>query len=82
MCKVAIYSVKRYKMDLSNLPTNLETITLNEQTSYRLNEINKIKDYFESEIKEEGLSVKKLSKYITGFDYTDKILTVFLTIFS
>ena len=26
--------------------------------------------------------MKKLSKYITGFDYCDKILTVFLTIFS
>ena len=33
-------------MDLSNLPTNLETITLNEQTNYRLIEIGKIKDYF------------------------------------
>ena len=26
--------------------------------------------------------IKKLSKYITGFDYCDKILTVFLTLFS
>ena len=29
-----------------DLPTNLETITLNEQTNYRLNEINKIRNYF------------------------------------
>ena len=32
-----------------DLPTNLETITL---TNYRLNEINKIKNYFECAIKE------------------------------
>ena len=69
-------------MDLSNLPTNLETITLNEQTSYRLNKIGKIKDYFESEIKDQELLIKKLRKYITGFDYTGKILTVFVTVFS
>ena len=34
-----------------DLPTDLETITLNEQTNYRLIEIGKIKDYFGSEIK-------------------------------
>ena len=28
-------------------PTNLETISLNEQTNYRLMEISKIKDYLE-----------------------------------
>ena len=67
-------------MDLSNLPTNLETITLNEQTSYILIEIGKIKDYFDREIKDQELLIKKLSKYITGFDYTDKILTIFLTV--
>ena len=38
---------------MNELPTNLPTITLNEQTNYRLNEINKIKDYFVSEIKEQ-----------------------------
>ena len=60
-------------MNLSNLETN----TLNEQTNYRLNEIGKMKDYFELEIKDQELLIKKLSKYITCFDYTDKILTVF-----
>ena len=69
-------------MDLSNLPTNLDTITLNEQTNYRLMEIGKIKDYFNQEIKDQQIFVKKLSKYITGFDYTDKILTFSLTVFS
>ena len=69
-------------MDLSNLPTYLGTITLNEQTNYRLIEISKIKDYFDQEIKDQELLVKKFSKYITGFNYTDKILTVFLPVFS
>ena len=51
-----------------DLPTNLETITLHEQTNYRLNEINKIKNCFLCEIKERETIIKKLSKYISGFD--------------
>ena len=69
-------------MNELKIPTNLETISLNEQTNYRLNEISKIKNYFECEIKDQELLTKTLSKYITCFDYTDKILTAFLTIFS
>ena len=69
-------------MDLSSLPNNLETITLNEQTNFRLMKIGKIKDYFDQKIRDKQRLVKKLGKYITGFDYTDKILTVFLTVFS
>ena len=45
-------------MDLSNLPTNLETITLNEQTNYKLMEIGKIKDYFNQETKDQKILVK------------------------
>ena len=64
-------------------PTNLETISLNEQTSYRLIEIGKIKDYFDQEIKYQQLLTSKLSKFLTGLtDYADKILTVFVTVFS
>ena len=64
-------------MNELKLPANLETVAINEQTNFRLNEINKIKDCFKCEIKERELVIKKLSKYITGFSYTDKILTVF-----
>ena len=64
------------------IPTNLETISLNEQTNYRLIEIGKIKDYLEPEIKYQQLLTSKLSKYLTRFDYADKIVTVFLTVFS
>ena len=45
-------------------------------------EIGKIKDYFDQEIKYQQLLTSKLSKYLTGFDYADKILAVFLTVFS
>ena len=49
---------------------------MNDQTRFRLNEINKIKDYFNSEIQETKTISKKLSKYIVAFDYTDKIFIV------
>ena len=41
-------------------------------TKYRLDEINKIKDYLNSEIKERK-DIKKNSKYIVAFDYADKL---------
>ena len=45
-------------------------------------EIVKIKDYVDQEIKYQQLLTSKLSKYLTGFDYADKILTIFFTVFS
>ena len=41
-------------------------------TKYRLDKINKIKDYLNSEIKERK-DIKKISKYIVAFDYADKL---------
>ena len=67
-------------MDLT--PTSLETITLNEQTNYRLMEIGKIKDYFNQEIQYQQYLTNKLGKCLTFFDSTNKILTEFLTVFS
>ena len=67
-------------MNELKIPTNLETISLNEQTNYRLMEIGKIKDYFDQEIKYQQSLTSKLSKYLTGLDYADKILTIFLTV--
>ena len=52
--------------------SNLNAIPLNDQTKFRLNEINKIKDYFNTEIQERKTMSKKLSKYIAAFDYIDK----------
>ena len=42
---------------------------LSDQTKFRLNEINEIKDYFNSEIKERKIMNKNLSKHIATFDY-------------
>ena len=44
-------------------------------TKFRLDEINKIKDYLNAEIKERKDIVKKNSKYIVAFDYADKLFT-------
>ena len=40
---------------------------------YRLDEINKIKDFFNNEIKERKDIIKKLNKYLVSCDYLDKI---------
>ena len=69
-------------MRLTSLLNNLETININEQTNYRLMEIGKIKDYFNKEIQYQQSLRSKLGKHLTCLDYTDKILTVFLTVFS
>ena len=69
-------------MNELKIPTNLETISLNEQTNYRLMEIGKIIDYLEQKIKYQQLLTSELSKYLTCLDYTVKILNVFLTVFS
>ena len=50
---------------------------VDDQTEFRLNEINKIKDYFEFEIREREAVIKKLSKYTSALDYTDKTLIAF-----
>ena len=53
--------------------SDLIKISLSDQLKFRLNEINKIKDYFNSEIKEREALSKKLGKYIAVFDHADKI---------
>ena len=46
------------------------------QTKFRLSEISKTDNYFNSEINQRKSCSKKLSKYVTTFDYMDKILIV------
>ena len=52
---------------------NLNVIELTDVNKYRLDEINKIRDYFNNEIKERKDIIKKLNKYLVSFDYLDKI---------
>ena len=47
-------------------------IELTDVNKYRLNEIYKIRDYFNNEIKERKDINKKLNKYLVIFDYLDK----------
>ena len=49
---------------------------LSNQTQFRLNKINKVKDYFMAEICERVAMSKRLTKYIATFDYFDKVLLV------
>ena len=49
---------------------------LSEQTKFRLSEIIGIENYFHQEINQRKSCSKKLNKYVTTFDYIDKILIV------
>ena len=49
---------------------NLE---LNEIAKFRLDEIKKVKEYFNNEIKERKDIINKINKYIVAFDYSDKV---------
>ena len=60
----------------------METINLEDQSNYRLSDISQIKNYFNEEIQYQQSLTNKLSKYLTVFHYSNKILTVFLTVFS
>ena len=51
-----------------------EISELKDLTKYRLDEVNKVKDYFNAEIKERKDIVKKISKYIVAFDYAKFLL--------
>ena len=48
-------------------------IELTNANKYKLDEINKIRDYFNNEVKERKDIIKKLNKYLVSFDYLDKI---------
>ena len=52
----------------------IDKTKLSDQTKLRLYEIKNIENYFINEINERKSCSKKLSKYVTTFDYIDKIL--------
>ena len=58
--------------------SEIDRTNLTDQTKFRLNEISKIENYFYSEINQRKLCSEKLSKYLTTFDFIDKILIVLL----
>ena len=74
--KITIELLKEY-LKMNNIieltdkagPSSPERTT----NKYRLDELNKIRDYFDNEIKERKDITKKLNKYLVSFDYLDKI---------
>ena len=54
----------------------IDRTNLNDKIKYRLNEITKIGNYFSQDNDQRKLCIKKLSKYVTTFDYIDKVLVV------
>ena len=59
----------------------MNNLELGDINKYRLNEINKVKDYFNNEINETKDIIKKLNKYIVSFDCLDKIFITLSTSF-
>ena len=60
-------------LEMSKANRANEISELKDLTKFRLDEINKIKDYFNAEIKERKDIIKKISKCIVAFDYADKL---------
>ena len=54
----------------------IDKTILSEQTQFRLSEIIGIENYFYQEINQRKLNSKKLNKYVTAFDYIEKVLIV------
>ena len=54
----------------------INKINLSEQTKFRQSEIIRIENYFHQKINQRESCSKKLIKYVTAFDYIDKILII------
>ena len=63
-------------MNENNSIKAIDKTNLTEQTKFRLSEIIGIENYFYQEINQKKSYRKKLNKYVSVFDYIDKILIV------
>ena len=63
-------------MNKCNSIEAIDKTDLSEETKFRLDEISKIENYFIEEINQRKSCSQKLNKYVTTFDYIDKILIV------
>ena len=54
----------------------IDTTKLTDHTKLRLYEIKNIENYFINDINEKKSFSKKLNRYVTIFDYLDKILII------
>ena len=77
--KITIKLLKEYlKMNNIIELTDKAELSYSKRTAnkYRLDETNKIRDYFDNEIKERKDIIKKSNKYLVSFDYLDKIFII------
>ena len=63
-------------MNKSNSIGAIDKTDLSQQKIFWLDEISKIENYFIDEINQRKSCSQKLNKYVTNFDYIDKILIV------
>ena len=63
-------SIKYYSLE------TIDKTVLSEKTKFRLSKIIWIENYFYQEINQRKSCSKKLNKYVTTFDYIDKILII------
>ena len=70
-------NLKVSKANIANEMSELNDLTAGSSpkdiTKFRLDEIHKIKDYLNAEIKDRKDIVKNISKYIVAFDYAEKL---------
>ena len=71
---INIFKMAKTNNNVSMYP-NL-SLNLSDDQQFRLNKINKIRDYFVVEVKERESMSKRLSKFIAFFDYFDKSLII------
>ena len=60
-------------MNESNSIGAIGKTDLSEQKKFRLDKISKIENYFIKEINQRKSCSQKLNKYVTAFDYIDKV---------
>ena len=68
-------STKNSSIKYNSLETIHKTV-LSEQIKFRLSETIGIENYFDQEINQRKPRIKKINKYVTTFDYIDKIFIV------
>ena len=79
MDNISVADTTAKSSSLERSTVNLELADVNK---CRLDKINKIKEYFDNEIKERKDIIKKLNKYLVSFDYLDKIFITLSASFS
>ena len=68
--------------NISVADTSALHLELTDVNKHRLDEINKMRNYFNNEINERKDIIKKLNKHIVSFDYLNKIFIALSASFS